>query len=342
MPDEGDVARAAHAHHPRLRACLGDAVDHCLDDRTVLEPADRLAQRGAERGADSDHDLARRLAQPGDPGVGGGGRPLGGARGEVGRRLDVRQLLQQLPAGALEAVARARAGVDVRVVDRRDDAAIGSEDRRGLEVVGRDALALHCQDRLGDVAEARGLERERHVGTADALGEDAIAGQHVGGAVAVGQVARVLAACGKLDLLVADRREAEPGKDRLDGACGAQAHRQQLLLACRLDAGVDLPVALQRQPLIVVVGVVVAAAEHVVVARHRAVARRHEVGAGQELPHQLARLADRRLRGDRVVARRHLEVEPGREHVLGQDLARAAGQRQHQSDAGDRAVLHAL
>ena len=45
---------------------------------------------------------------------------------------------------------------------------------------------------------------------------------------------------------------------------GALADRQHGVLGGRLDAGVHLPVALQRQPLVEVVGVVVAAAEHVV------------------------------------------------------------------------------
>ena len=45
---------------------------------------------------------------------------------------------------------------------------------------------------------------------------------------------------------------------------------------------------------------------------------------------------------DRVVSRRHLEVEPRGEHVLGQHLARAARYRERERDARDRAVLHAL
>ena len=45
---------------------------------------------------------------------------------------------------------------------------------------------------------------------------------------------------------------------------------------------------------------------------------------------------------DRVVPRCDLEVEPRGQHVLGQHLARAAGHRQRERDARDRAVLHAL
>ena len=75
-----------------------------------------------------------------------------------------------------------------------------------------------------------------------------------------------------VDLLVGHGREAELVEDGLDRAGGALAHGQHRLLGRRLDAGVDLPVALQRHPLVEVVGVVVAAAEHVVVPRHDAVA----------------------------------------------------------------------
>ena len=106
--------------------------------------------------------------------------------------------------------------------------------------------------------------------------------------------------------------------------------------------GVDLPVALHRQPLVQVVRVVVAAAEHVVVARHRRVAGRDEVGARQELPHQLRGLADLGVARDRVVAGGDLEVEPRSEHVLGQHLARAARHRQRERDARDGAVLNTL
>ena len=45
---------------------------------------------------------------------------------------------------------------------------------------------------------------------------------------------------------------------------------------------------------------------------------------------------------DRVVAGRNLEVEPGREDVLGEHLAGPAGNRKRQRDARDRAVLNAL
>ena len=63
---------------------------------------------------------------------------------------------------------------------------------------------------------------------------------------------------------------------------------------------------------------------------------------GQELAHQLRRLADLRVRGDRVVARRDLEVEPGGEDVLAEDRARPARHREDERDARDRAVLDAL
>ena len=48
------------------------------------------------------------------------------------------------------------------------------------------------------------------------------------------------------------------------------------------------------------------------------------------------------MRRDRVVARGDLEVEPGGDHVLGEDRPGAAGHREDERDARDRAVLHAL
>ncbi len=48
------------------------------------------------------------------------------------------------------------------------------------------------------------------------------------------------------------------------------------------------------------------------------------------------------MRGDRVVPRRDLEVEPGREDVLREDRPRPARHREHERDARDRAVLDAL
>ena len=157
-----------------------------------------------------------------------------------------------------------------------------------------------------------------------------------------GQVARVETRRREADLLVGDRRESELVEDGLHRARGTVANRDRLGLAERLDAGVDLPVALHRQPLVQVVRVVVAAAEHVVVARHRRVTGRDEVGPGEELPHQLRGLADLGVARDRVVAGGDLEVEPGSEHVLGQHLTRAAWHGQRQGDARDGAVLNAL
>ncbi len=152
----------------------------------------------------------------------------------------------------------------------------------------------------------------------------------------------VVAGRRRLDLGVRDLRQPELVEDRAHRERRASAHGEQLGLGDRLDAGVHLPVALDREPLVEVVGVVVAAAERVVVAGHHRVAGRHEVGAGQELAHQLRGLADRGVRRDRVVARGHLEVEPRGDHVLAEDRPRAAGHREDERDARDRPVLHAL
>ena len=63
---------------------------------------------------------------------------------------------------------------------------------------------------------------------------------------------------------------------------------------------------------------------------------------GRNWPISLAVLRIARVRGDRVVPGGDLEVEPRREHVLGEDRPRAAGHREHERDARDRPVLDAL
>ena len=63
---------------------------------------------------------------------------------------------------------------------------------------------------------------------------------------------------------------------------------------------------------------------------------------GQELAHQLRGLADRRVRGDRVVAGGHLEVVPRGEDVLREDRAGATRHGEDERDAGDRPVLDPL
>ena len=171
---------------------------------------------------------------------------------------------------------------------------------------------------------------------------DPVGGRDVGGPVAVGQVTAGIAVGGGIDLLVRDRGKAEAREHRLHRPRSLRAHREHVVLGDRLDPRVDLPVALGRHPLVEVVGVVVAAAEGVVLAGHHRVARRDEVGARQELAHQLCGLANLRMRRDRVVPRRDLEIEPRGEDVLGQDLAHSTGHRQHQRHARDRPVLHAL
>ena len=218
----------------------------------------------------------------------------------------------------------------------------GVDDRRRLEVVGGDPLALHADHRLGDVREAAAVERERDVETGHAACEQVVRGLDVGRAVAIGHLARVVARGRDGHLLVGDRRKPEVGEHGLRGARRALAHAQELLLGDRLDPRVHLPVALDREPLVEVVRVEVPAAEGVVVSRHHRVARRDEVRPGQELAHELRRLADLRVRRDRVVAGRDLEVEPGGEHVLAEDRARSAGHGEDERDARDRPVLDAL
>ena len=110
----------------------------------------------------------------------------------------------------------------------------------------------------------------------------------------------------------------------------------------RANAAVDLHVPLDDRPVVEILGVEVAAAEHVVLLGNGAVAGADEVGAGDHLQHQFGRLAQGRVGGQRVVARRAFQPQHRRQQVLGQHAAHTAGQRFRQRDAGDGSVLHAL
>ena len=167
--------------------------------------------------------------------------------------------LQQLPALALEPVARPRPEVRVRVVHRGAHEPVRLDDRRRLEVVRRDALAEHPDDRLGDVLEAAAVERERDVERRDAAREQLVGRLDVCGPVAIGHVAARVPDGRGLDLRLGDVRQAELGERRLHGPRRPFPYAQQLVLGDRLDAAVDLPVALDREPFVDVVGVVVAA-----------------------------------------------------------------------------------
>ena len=83
-------------------------------------------------------------------------------------------------------------------------------------------------------------------------------------------------------------------------ACTARAARTRTRSTSSSATGSIPPSTCQsrwtREPLVDVVGIEVAAAEGVVVTGHDRVARRDEVGAGQQLTHQLRRLTDRRVR----------------------------------------------
>ena len=100
------------------------------------------------------------------------------------------------------------------------------DDRRGLQVVGRNALALHPEHRLGDVREAAAVEREGDVEAGDAARQQRVGRLDVGSAVAIRHLASVVARSSDRDLLVGDRRQAELGEHRLDCARRTLAHAQ--------------------------------------------------------------------------------------------------------------------
>ena len=254
----------------------------------------------------------------------------------------MRKRLQQLPARSLEPVAGAGADVGIGVVDGGVHEPIRVDDGRRLQVVGRDALALHVEDPFGNAGEPSPVECECDVETRHLALERGIGRFDIGGPIAVGHVVCVIAERRRLDLPVADGREAQLLEHGLDRASRLRTDTQHLLLRHRLDATVDLPVPLHRQPLVDVVRVVVPTPEGVVVPGHDRVTGCDEIGARQELAHQLRGLANCRVRRDRVVAAGDLEIEPRGDQVLAENRPRAAGHGEHERDTRDRSVLHAL
>ena len=87
----------------------------------------------------------------------------------------MREGLEPLPALAFESVPRAWALVDVWVVHGGEHLAVRLDHCRGLEVVGRDSLPLHGDDRLRGLVKAAPVERERYVGRRDPPPRDAVA-----------------------------------------------------------------------------------------------------------------------------------------------------------------------
>ena len=128
----------------------------------MIEVGDRPADRGSERRADRDDDLGGVVTNAGrHPAPTTIGLRTTSLAEQLPRRDDLRQRLEELPALALEPVARPGSGVRVRVVHGRMDDAVGGDDRGRLQVVGGHALALHPEHRLGNVREpARGRARE--------------------------------------------------------------------------------------------------------------------------------------------------------------------------------------
>ena len=265
--------RTMRGSPPPSRDAFADRVEHVA----VVEVGDRATDRVGERRADRNHHLRRVVARFRTASFGHDRLGSDAVADERGRRDDLRQRLEKRPALALEAIAGPRPGVLVGVVHRRAHEAVRVDHRRRLQVVRRDPLALHAEHGLGDVGEPAPVERERDVEARRASREQLVGRLDVGGSIAIRHLARVVAGGRDGDLGVRDHGQAELGEHGLHGAGSSLAHGQELLLGDGLDARIDLPVALDRQPLVEVVGVEVAAAERVVVSRHHRVARGHEV-----------------------------------------------------------------
>ena len=126
------------------------------------------------------------------------------------------------------------------------------------------------------------------------------------------------------------------------GGDGAVAHGHQLVLGHVAQAALDQIVALQGKIVLGVLGIEQRRVERVVVARDRTHAGADQIAAGHQIGHDLGAAPDLGMRQDGVVAGSTLEVEQGRQHVLGQDLPHPAGHGAGDGRTVDAAVLGAL
>ena len=159
--DERNVRDPSHADDARHRTRRRSAFDDRLEHVAVTEPVDRLADRVREGRPDGDHDLGRIRAGDGLSHDGYDLARVVVADPEPGRVDHVRDRLKRFPPSTFEPVAGARACVQVRIVHRRVDEPVRVDHGRGLEVVGRHPLALHADDRAGDVLEAASTSSSR-------------------------------------------------------------------------------------------------------------------------------------------------------------------------------------
>ena len=252
---------------------------------------------------------------------------------------DARHLLA---AGGRDLVARARPLVVVRVGDLGEHVHPLVEDRRRLQVVAGDARAAHGEHARGLLLEARARERPHHVQDADVLLHDGVRGPQHRLGVRRRDVLGALGDDDLLDVFVAELRQPELAVDGLRGPGRALPHLTHPLLGHRSQGAVHVPVALQHEEVVEVLGVEVGGSEHVVVAQDPAEAREEEVRAGEEEGHGVRRAAHVRLGDEGVVARARLEVAEHDEEVLGEQLAHAAGHGADHAGRVDAAVLHAL
>ena len=169
MINEMELGFSGHCPVVALADPGADGFEHI----PMVEIGDRAANRVPEGRPDRDDHLVGTISLRGRSSRDDDRSPLARIIEEVGRFDHVRQRLQELPAIAVEAIARSGPRVDVGVVDGGQHPPVPHH-CRGLEVVAGDAELHDVEQVLRLLAEAALHERPDHVEDVDLFRLDRI------------------------------------------------------------------------------------------------------------------------------------------------------------------------
>ena len=190
---------------------------------------------------------------------------------------------------------------------------------------------------MSHIGEAGAVQRLHEVNAGHLAGHHVLDGLQILVDVALGHVVGAVGIGGGLHLGVGDLGQAQLTEHALQGAGGLVAGLEHVLLADGLQAAVDLHVALDDGPVVVVLGVPVGTGEHVVVVGGGGVAGADVVGAGEELRHGTGHAAQVGVGKGLVVGGGGLQIQQHGDQVLSGHGADAAGYA-----GGHGAVLRTL
>ena len=137
-----------------------------------------------------------------------------------------------------------------------------------MQIVPRHPLTSHLQQIGGHLLEAAPVQRGHHIGQIGRPFQEAVGCGQVGHHVPLRHILAAVGERGGLHLLDPNRRELQLGVDRLQRLRGLPTHGDRIGLAHRTDPAVHLHIALDDGPVVEILGVKVAAAEHVVAVFH--------------------------------------------------------------------------